>query len=86
MGPTAGRQDLCVGEEGIWQAAVKPVDQSPFLFFPPQWLITTTENEREGGRERKREEEIKGARDLGGRQLTPLTVGLPCILAFHLLF
>lgn len=52
------------------------------VLFPLQWLITTTENEseREGGRERER----KGDRDLGGRQLMPLMVGLLCTLASHL--
>lgn len=44
------------------------------VLLPLQWLITTTENERERGRER----DIKGDRDLGGRQLTPLMVGLLC--------
>lgn len=58
------------------------------VLFPLQWLITTTENERvsegERKRERGRETEIKGDRDLGGRQLTPLMVGLLCTLASHL--
>lgn len=51
------------------------------VLFPLQWLITTTENESE--RERGGETEIKGDRDLGERQLTPLVVGLLCTLASH---
>lgn len=53
------------------------------VLFPLQWLITTTENEGERGRDGGRESEIKGDRDLGGRQLTPLMVGLLCTLASH---
>lgn len=41
-------------------------------------------SEGERKRERGRETEIKGDRDLGGRQLTPLMVGLLCTLASHL--
>lgn len=42
--------------------------------LPLLWLITTTE--RDVGRKR----EIKGGRDLGGEQLTPLMAGLLCAL------
>lgn len=38
---------------------------------------------RERGRDGGRESEIKGDTDLGGRQLTPLMVGLLCTLASH---
>lgn len=88
MGSAAGRQDLCIFAwgEGIWQAAVKPVDQSPFPTAVAHH--NNREREREGGREKRgergRETEIKGDRDLGGRQLTPLMVGLLCTLASHL--
>lgn len=46
------------------------------VLFPLQWLITTTENEREKGgggsvREEWGEAEIKGDRDRGGRPHTP---------------
>lgn len=65
------------------------------VLFPLQWLFTTTVNEGERKRKRKiereekkekereRETEIKGDRDLGGRQLMPLMAGLLCTLASH---
>lgn len=78
MGPTAGRQDLCIFAwgEGIWQAAVKPVDQSPFPHC-------SGSSQQQRMREIEGEREIKGDRDLGGRQFTPLMVGLLCTLASH---
>lgn len=52
--------------DGIWQAAVKPVDQSP----SPSAVA------HHNNRKWEEQGEQEGGRDLGGRQLTPLMVGL----------
>lgn len=49
------RQDLCISAwgEGIWQAAVKPLDQSPFP------TAVAHHNNREGEREGKRDRDAE---------------------------
>lgn len=51
MGPCCCEADLCISAwgEGIWQAAVKPVDQSPVPTAAAHHNNRKGEAEREGG-------------------------------------